>query len=605
LAHNNEGRDVSFPKPPFVLLDDSRTPNRADAGLLFSQPARILVARTLQEVPPLLEAIERLQGQGNYLAGWLAYEAGLVFHPTLMRGEMRLSREPLAWFGVFGPPRVLSSGTLDALFAAVPPHARALSLAPCEKEAAFARSFLAIQDHIAAGNVYQINHTFRLAGPFRGSVLRLYGDLRRAQPVCYGALINTGEWRVLSLSPELFVKREGTRIESRPMKGTAPAGRTWLELEKNRAALAGDEKNRAENLMITDLIRNDLARVARPGSVKVRRPFRVEKFGRVLQMTSEVHGTLKAGIRFRDIWRALFPCGSITGAPKTRAMEIISRTEASPRGVYTGALGFLAPGGDFTFNIPIRTLVLGADGQAHFGTGSGIVADSSERGEYEECLFKTRFLSDRPRPFALIETLLWREGGGFELLELHLERLSESARYFNFAFDERAARDALTALARTAKRIGALRVRLTCERDGNLCVEQKPYRAPQAPVGVAFSSFSPTPDDPFLFHKTTRREAYEQSLKKLARRRRLYDCLFLNEQQQVTEGSFNNVFVAIGRGPLATPPLGCGLLPGVLRRHLLESGQAEERVLHRKDIEHAEAFYLGNAVTGLIPAQVV
>jgi len=589
-----------------VLLDDSKSKARADAGLFFSNPERILLARAPRDVPSLLEEIQRAQGRGKFLAGWIAYEAGLAFHPTLAYRAPGLSREPLAWIGVFPPPRVLSSRDLENLMAAASPGGRSLALSPSENRRAFARAFRTIRDYIAAGDVYQVNHTFRLAGLVRGSVLRLYADLRRSQPVPYGAYIDTGSWKVISLSPELFLQRRRDEIVSKPMKGTAPAGRTWAELLENRSALARDGKNRAENLMITDLVRNDISRVARPGSVGVRRPFHVEKFGRVLQMTSEIRGTLKAGTGFPDIFRALFPCGSITGAPKVRAMEIIAETESAPRGVYTGALGFFAPGGDFTLNIPIRTLVLDRGGHGHFGTGSGIVADSAERDEYEECLLKSRFLSETPRPFALIETLLWRRGGGFAYLDLHMARLSASARFFDFALDENAARAALAAAVRGAKGFPRLRVRVTCDRAGRIVIERKPYRPPRVPVRVAFAKIRVDSTDPFLFHKTTRRDSFERALCGAARKRPgIYDCLLLNERKEVTEGTFNNVFVPHGRGLLATPPVPCGLLPGVLRRHLVETGEAVERPLSRQDIQRAKGLFLGNSVSGLMAARLV
>ncbi|HXV74496.1 MAG TPA: aminodeoxychorismate synthase component I, partial [Sphingomonadales bacterium] len=407
---------MNLPPPPFVLLEDSKSQSRANAGLLFAYPERILEAASLGDIPPLLAEIEKLQVGGKYLAGWLAYEAGFAFHPTLARQRAPLPREPLAWIGVFGPPQGLTTAELDRLFAGLDPHGQHVDFKCGESRRVFAKKFKKIQAHIAAGDIYQVNHTFRLEGRLGGSPFRLYGNLRCSQPVPYGAFIDTGAWRVLSFSPELFLMRRGNLLVSKPMKGTAPCGRTWDELQANGAALAADPKNRAENLMITDLIRNDISRVAEPGSVRVRRPFHVERFGRVLQMTSEVRGKLKKSIGFARVFEALFPCGSVTGAPKVRAMEIIAGTESAPRGVYTGALGFWAPGGNFTLNIPIRTLVLDREGRGRFGTGSGIVADSTLPGEYEECLLKARFLSETRQPFALIETLLWRGEHGFEFL---------------------------------------------------------------------------------------------------------------------------------------------------------------------------------------------
>lgn len=592
-------------EPPFVLLEDNASPAKRKTALVFTKPQRVLETRSLRSIPSLVLEMESLQAQGKHLAGWLAYEAGYAFHPTLVTRCRRISKEPLAWIGVFDAPHSLSRAELETALTSTNAGDHALHLKPDESRQTFGRVFRTIKNHIARGDVYQINHTFRLTGRCTDSPLHWYGALRQAQPVPYGAYINTGRWCVLSFSPELFLKRRGHRLISRPMKGTAPCGNTLEEMETNSHALSSDIKNRAENLMITDLLRNDIARVARAGSVKVSRPFHVEKFGRVLQMTTDVEGRLKRAVGFADIFKALFPSGSITGAPKARAMEIIAHTELSARGIYTGALGHWSPGGDFTLSIPIRTLTLAADGRATFGVGSGIVADSTHKNEYEECLLKTQFLSERPRSFALIETLLWSRRGGFVFLNEHLERMSSSARFFGFVFDRSKAQAALQRALRRTLPTQHRRIRLLCDRHGRFAIDQSPFTPPQGEKQVVFARSKVSSQDLFLHHKTTERGAYEKAWRSIdSGTKKPYDILLLNERGEVTEGTYNNVFVTLPSGKLATPPLQCGLLSGVLRRHLLESGKAVERVVRKQDLAQAKRFYIGNSLTGLVTSKL-
>lgn len=600
---------ASFPKPPFVLLDDSRSQNRDDAGLLFSDPKAVLECRDLAQVGKTIEKIAAYQKQGGYLAGWISYECGLPFHPTLKRARPRLSEEPLIWLGVFRKPRVLPSRALEKMLEFQGRPAPAVGkLAAGESPKQFERAFRKIKRHIEAGDAYQINHTFPLACALKGAAILLYRLLRKIQPVPYGAYIDTGEWRVLSLSPELFLARRGDTLTSCPMKGTAPAGRTWPELCTNKKALARDPKNRAENLMITDLIRNDLSRISKPGTVAVEHPFRVERFGQVLQMTTQVKSELHPGITFSDIFPALFPCGSVTGAPKIRAMEIIRETERQPRGLYTGAIGSFAPGGDFTLNVPIRTLVLGRSGTGRFGVGSGIVADSTFHGEYEECLLKARFLNSRPQRFGLLETLLWDPDTGFALLGLHLERLLASARYFDFAVDKGAVVRALDDAAKDFPSGACRRVRLVCSRQGKISIEHRPFDRARIkePVRLSLSRTRVDPRERMLFHKTTDRRLYAKAFSKLQKKAKVYDVLLRNQAGNITEGTFTNIFFRKGKkGALFTPPVSEGLLPGVLRRRLLDSGKVKEAPLTPEIARRGYSIYVGNSLTGLLAATVV
>ncbi|MGH6793431.1 MAG: chorismate-binding protein, partial [Methyloceanibacter sp.] len=408
----------------------------------------------------------------------------------------------------------------------------------------------------------------------------------------------------LSLSPELFFRREGQHISARPMKGTAPRGRTPREDARLKTWLAMDEKQRAENLMIVDLLRNDLGRVARIGSVEVTDLFTVETYRSVHQMTSGIRAELRSDMGLKDMLRSLFPCGSVTGAPKVRAMEIIRALEGSPRGVYTGAIGHIAPSGDAQFNVAIRTVVL--DGQqGEMGIGGGIVADSKEESEYEECLLKAHFLTKVDAPFELIETLRYEKGTGFHLLERHLARLQSSAHHFGYPFSRGAVIAALEAeAARIAAQVAL--VRLLLGEDGTITVTSTEITLPTKDTVWRFVISDQRVDEknPLFYHKTTRRQFYDREME---RQKELTGCdevVFLNSRGELTEGTRTTLFVEQD-GRLFTPALACGLLPGTLREELLDlpRAAASETVLTPSDLLAADRIYLGNSVRGLVRAE--
>jgi para-aminobenzoate synthetase/4-amino-4-deoxychorismate lyase len=437
----------------------------------------------------------------------------------------------------------------------------------------------------------------------------LYARLRARQPARYGAFVHWQEGRrILSFSPELFFRIEhggGTRrITARPMKGTARRGRTTAEDRELAEWLRNDAKNRSENLMIVDLLRNDLGRVARTGTVRAETLFSVEKLPTLWQMTSTVTAELRPDAGYEAVFRALFPCGSITGAPKVRAMQLIGQIEDEPRGVYTGAIGFFSPR-ETVFNVAIRTLEL-EGGRGAMGVGSGIVIDSEPEAEYRECLLKAEFLTGgadgRRRPpeedFSLIETMRWE--GGFPLLGMHLERLADSAEYFDFACDRAAVQAALEAYAQRFADAAPRRVRLLLDRDGGLQITDEilPKDAGDSALRVCLAQARTDAADPMLFHKTTHRPAYAAAFA-AASRAGFADVLFFNGLGELTEGAISNVFVEKD-GRWSTPPVTCGLLAGVLRRHLLATRpEIEERVLDEDDLRQADAVYLANAVRGL------
>ncbi|MGV1014035.1 MAG: aminodeoxychorismate synthase component I [Methyloceanibacter sp.] len=591
---------------PYVLLDDSLTPD--GRSLLFTAPERIVTAHAPDEVETALDAVSAGLTRGLHAAGFFAYELGYCLEPKLSDLLPAERRVPLLWIGLFRDPQPLDDAStrawLDANGGAERAKISDLQLSWTREQ--YARAFAAVQDYIAAGDVYQINLTLKYRFAFEGDALALYAALRRKQRVAYGALISTPDLQVLSLSPELFLRREGKHLSTRPMKGTAPRGRTPREDARIKTWLAMDEKQRAENLMIVDLLRNDLGRVAKIGSVEVTDLFTVETYRSVHQMTSGISAELRADMGLKDVLRALFPCGSVTGAPKVRAMEIIRELETEPRGVYTGAIGHIPPSGDLQFNVAIRTVVL--DGQhGEMGIGGGIVADSKEESEFEECLLKAQFLTRVDAPFELIETLRFEQGKGFHLLERHLARLQSSAAHFGYPFSREAILAALDTEAARVETPVAL-VRLLLAEDGVIAVTSTPIELPTKDTVWRFVISDQRLDekDPLFYHKTTRRQFFDREMERQKAATGCDEVIFLNKKGELTEGTRTNLFIELG-GRLFTPALASGLLPGTLREELLDlpRAAASEAVLTPADLARAGRIYLGNSVRGLIRAELL
>ena len=432
----------------------------------------------------------------------------------------------------------------------------------------------------------------------------LFLDLMRRQPVEFAAYLHLEDRRVLSLSPELFLERRGTQLRTRPMKGTAPRGRFASEDGRIARDLARDPKQRAENTMIVDLMRNDLSRIARPGTVKVTRLCAVERYQSLHQMTSTIEAEVPAETGFSEVIENLFPCGSITGAPKLSAMQIAHDLETGPRGVYTGSIGHLAPGGDFRLNVAIRTLVLRGEGTGVAGAGSGVVFDSGAAPEYDECALKLKFLSEKLPEFELIETMAFDPAEGFLLLERHLQRLQQSAGYFGFAFRESDIRRALANAAVTYS--GAQRVRLLLKADGTLSLTATDLTPVDGATlfNLVLASEKTCSEDRFLFHKTTHRAFYDDTRNRYQAETGCQEVLFENENGYLTEGSYMTLFLKKD-GKLLTPALKHGLLPGTLRAGLLERGLAAEADLTRADLATADDILLGNSVRGLVRARLL
>ena len=590
---------------PYVLLDDSLT--QGGRSLLYAEPERLVLANTPEEVEGALDEVSAGLARGLHAAGFFSYELGYCLEPKLKGLLPRDRRVPLFWIGLFGAPRALDDALtrawLDKNGGAERAKISDLTLSWTREQ--YTQAFDKVEEFIAAGDVYQINLTLKFHFAFEGDAVALYAALRRKQRVAYGAVIGAPGFNVLSLSPELFFRREGKHMSTRPMKGTAPRGRTPREDARLKTWLAMDEKQRAENLMIVDLLRNDLGRVAKIGSVEVTDLFTVETYRSVHQMTSGISAELRSDMGLKDMLRALFPCGSVTGAPKVRAMEIIHELEPAPRGVYTGAIGHITPSGDAQFNVAIRTVVLDADG-GEMGIGSGIVADSKADSEFEECLLKAQFLTRPDAPFALIETIRYERGTGFHLLERHLARLQTSAAYFGYPF---AREDVLQALDREAALVETpvAMLRFLLAEDGTITVTSTAIQLPTKNTVWRFVISDQRLDekDPFFYHKTTRRQFYDREME---RQKALTGCdevVFLNKKGELTEGTRTNLFVELD-GRLFTPALTCGLLPGTLREELLDlpRAAASEAVLSPQDLLGAERIYLGNSVRGLVRAEL-
>ena len=598
----------------FVLLDDSLTPGGICA--LYEDPVEIIRCDAPAGAEAALDRLAGAGARGLHAAGFLSYELGYLLEPRLAPLVPAERAQPLLWMGLFARRRELDASAAAALIAArardrPPGGDRIENLRPTLARDDYLVLARKVKDYIAAGDVYQINLTFKMLFEFAGDPLSLYGELRRRQPVAHGAFIRAPGFDILSLSPELFLSVADGRALAKPMKGTAARGTTPQEDAELAAWLRADEKSRAENLMIVDLLRNDLSRVAEIGSVAVPELYVVESYPTLHQMTSSVTARLRPGVGTGELIRSLFPCGSITGAPKVRAMEIIRELERSPRGSYTGAIGAIAPDGDLAFNVAIRTLVLDRDGRGEMGIGSGIVTDSDPAAEYEECLLKARFLSEPAPSFQLIETLRWSRAEGYALLNQHLARLTASAARFGFPCDAAKVLAALdAAVAREARAAGHddLRLRLLLDRDGGLQVAASALapRDPEAVWRYVLSERRVDPEDPLLYHKTTRRALSAGERARLEAETGCDEVVFLNSRGEVTEGAISTVFVERG-GRLLTPPLACGLLPGTLRQALLDDPavEIEERVLRAEDLATAEAVYLGNSVRGLIRAAPV
>ncbi len=565
----------------------------------FGRPCRIVSAIRREDVRARIAEMEGAVAAGLHAVGFIAYEAAPAFDPALEVKED--GAFPLVWFALHE--------RFDEL-AELPPAEEILQEAawsPSIDRDTYRAAVGAILERILEGDTYQVNYTYRLRTATVSSPRDLFVRLAAAQRSDYAAYIETDDWIVCSASPELFFEKRGRGILSRPMKGTAPRG-LWYEDDCDRATrLRESSKERAENVMIVDMVRNDLGRIAATGSVRVDRLFDVERYPTVWQMTSTVSARTDAGMG--AVLEAMFPAASITGAPKASTMRIIASVECSPRRIYTGAIGFLDPDGRAQFSVAIRTVLVNrSTGEAEFGVGGGIVADSTWAREYEEAAVKAAVLRHRPAAFELLETLLWTPEEGCRLLERHLRRLSRSAEYFGFDLDPQRVRRALERAAAVLGGTGAAhRIRLLASRAGAVEVTMEvspPGSRAFGPIALATEPIDS--HDPFLYHKTTHREVYARALaacRGLQAGNAAADVLLFNERREITETTIASVLLEVG-GRLVTPPVACGLLPGTARAALLDEGRVTERVVTLDELAGVERIYLVNAVRGLQPVSI-
>ncbi len=581
-----------------------QTPSRAGGTgwLRFRAPREIVTADSPGEVVARLRYLEdRVQAQGWYAAGFLAYEAAPAFDGALRVRPPASTAVPLMWFGLYDQaepielPGEVERADRDRAAYSIG------SWTPSVIWPDYERAIHTIRQHIADGETYQVNYTYRLRAPFAGEAWPFFLSLAQKQPQGYAAYLDIGSHVICSASPELFFELAGRTLTSKPMKGTAARGRTLAQDRAQADWLQHSEKNRAENVMIVDMIRNDLGRIADTGSVAVPRLFEVERYPTVLQMTSTV--TAQTDASLTDILMALFPCASITGAPKVRTMQIIAGLETTPRGVYTGCLGYFTPQRTAQFNVAIRTVTIDrAAGQAEYGVGGGIVWDSDAADEWRECEIKTRVLVQPARPFDLIESILWTPAERYVLLDRHLARLAEAADYFNRPIDLAALRAQLADFGATLSQVDH-KVRVSVNPRGAISITATPLSANPLPsiMRVKLAAGPIDANNVFLYHKTTRREVYD------AARAAQPDCddvILWNERGEITESTIANLVVELD-GQRYTPPVECGLLPGTLRADLLARGLIQERVILKAELLAAARVWLINSVRGWLAGQVI
>ncbi|WP_047984649.1 aminodeoxychorismate synthase component I [Ornithinibacillus californiensis] len=560
---------------PFLQFDFNRT------STTFEHPIEVITADRIDQVIPSLVKVQEAINQGYYAAGYLSYEASPAFEPSMKVHSN--NRMPLVWFGIYKHAQNSTNHPIGSFHTS--------EWKPTTTIGEYNKAIQRIKDHIEKGETYQVNYTIRMLSEFQGDAYAYYKQLASSQSANYSAYLDIGDYKVLSASPELFFHLKEGKITTKPMKGTVGRGRTVDEDQENSKWLLHSEKNRAENVMIVDLLRNDLGRLAKPGTVKVPELFTIEKYPTVFQMTSTVTGEIDSDKSILDIFQALFPCGSITGAPKINTMNIIHELETSPREVYCGAIGFITPEQEAIFNVPIRTVILDKEEDATYGVGGGITWDSQEDEEYAEVLTKAKVLSKTKDTFQLIETI-GLKNGEFLVLDNHLNRLENSASYFNFRFMRATLADQLKTLAKQYP-LDNWKIRVLLSQDGGTTITI----LPEPPIDsdtqlVSLAKHPVSKNNIFLYHKTTNRTFYEKHFDDYPD---VFDVLLWNENDEITEFTRGNVVVEID-GELYTPPVHCGLLAGTYREELLNEGKIVERVIYKKDIPIVNRIWFINSV---------
>jgi para-aminobenzoate synthetase/4-amino-4-deoxychorismate lyase len=568
-------------------------PIRTEEGdrLFFSNPKEVIIARHLDEVIPALKKVQEFAKQGYYAGGFISYEAAPAFEEAYI---VHKNKElPLLWFGIFNEPQYINNK--------VEKDYQISSWEPAITYETFQRNIEAIKDAISFGETYQVNYTMRLRAKFQGDYLSFYNYLSENQQASYSAFLDIGSYKILSASPELFFHWKNNKIVTKPMKGTIKRGRWAEEDQGNSVWLQESEKNRAENLMIVDLLRNDLGRIAVPGTVKVTNLFEVERYPTVFQMTSTVTAEPREDVQLLDIIKNLFPCGSITGAPKVSTMKHIAELEDEPREIYCGTIGLITPS-ESVFNVAIRTMFINEKtGIAEYSVGGGITWDSTTQDEYSEALSKAALLTERKvQPFHLVETLLL-DNGSYYLFDRHIDRLLSSSHYFGFNISKK---DIVNVLMNYSKsnEVGLFRVRLLVSKKGQITIEgRKMDQSLNHPLTFSISKEPINKYDRFLYHKTSIRDIYDYHRRQ---NNSVFDVLLWNEDGQITEFTTGNIVLEFD-GKLYTPLKESGLLPGTLRGKLLSDGTLTERSILLNEIPQASRIYFINSVRGMQEIQCV
>jgi len=596
----------------FVFLWNGKIDDDNYQSFLFTDPIQCIVCYEKSELISTLSYIEDILSQGYYLAGFISYEVGFCFEDIK---PFTTSKDfPLLWFGVYRPPIMYNhnekcfygSDNLKHLLENYEyKHRETCTVEGVKanvKRDEYIQDVESIRSLIAQGETYQVNYTFKYKFDFDGSSEDLFFNLCMKQSASYAAFIRCLGMDILSLSPELFFRKNIRRIVVKPMKGTIKRGINNSHDIQKADELYNSEKNRAENVMIVDLLRNDIGRTSKIGSVKVNKLYEIEKYETLFQMTSTVESELKEKVSWLELFKSIFPCGSVTGAPKINTMRIIDKLEKEPRGIYTGSIGYIGPDNTSTFNVAIRTVVLDkTKNTGEMGIGSGIVYDSDASSEFDECLLKADFLTTGYTDFQLIETILW-ENNEFYLLDLHLKRLYESAQYFGFYFDRLKVIQSLKCETQKFLNPKKYRVRCLLYKNGDFIVSSRELDKVDTRM-VTFSTLKTNSEDRFLYHKTTNRKIYDREFQK-ARAEGYYDLIFMNNQNEVTEGAISNIIIE-NKNRFYTPSISCGVLNGVFRQHLFETGfPLEERILTKYDILRANRIYMVNSVRGMVEVRL-
>jgi para-aminobenzoate synthetase/4-amino-4-deoxychorismate lyase len=559
-----------------------------EAWLRFTGASSVYIAKTNDDVAAVLDIIEAACAKGKYAVGYVSFEAASAFDSALVHHPS--GSLPLAAFAIFDQAEETSPGKMSE------PLSEPLDLAPVIDESDFFESIRQIKAYLRSGDSYQVNFTHQLKGNTTASPPSIFSFLCRAQPSPYSAFIETSDYAICSVSPELFFELDGASVRTEPMKGTRPRGRFPKEDAGFRSDLVESEKDRAENLMIVDMVRNDLGKIAVAGSVCAEELFSIKRFPTVWQQVSSISAKTDASLG--ELFSALFPCASVTGAPKARAMGIIRELETEARGVYTGAIGLVKPGRRGRFSVAIRTLTLDKHNDiANYGVGGGIVWDSDPGEEWQESLTKAKILSFDRQSFRLLETMLYEPMSGVFLLNLHLDRLEASAHYFGFDIDVDSIRTQLCSL----QLLRRAKLRLLLDSDGDYELEEHPLSEVKPMVMLKFASRPVNSHDIFLFHKTTRRDVYDEARNDVDH---CDDVILWNEKNELTETTIANLFLEID-GELVTPPVECGLLAGTYRRYMLEKGRVKEAVVRKSDLVNASKIYVANSMRGLREARLV